>query len=121
MSEKRKMNKSIYIRLPDDLYEKLSKTAESKNVSMTDYVRNKLFSDDELISIKSTSVRKKKLPEDELLLRNLIGFLGEATGANIQLAKTIREVGYEKQNVEDLITEYRRIGLALLDYIKSRK
>lgn len=98
--------RAVHVRLPVGLATALDAAATAEDVSPTGWVRAALVralpAPSEVGSLPFSPRRRPAVvpPEDLAIIARLIGEVGRATGATIQLARSLREAGSMEAHAE---------------------
>lgn len=98
--------RAVHVRLPEGLAAALDAAATAEGISPTGWVRAALVRalpiSSEVGSLPPSARRRPAVvpPEDLAVIARLIGEVGRATGATIQLARSLREAGSMEAHAE---------------------
>jgi hypothetical protein len=98
--------RAVHVRLPEGLAAALDAAASAQGISPTGWVRAALvraFPGCSDVGSLPPSARRRPAvvpPEDLAVIARLTGEVGRATGATIQLARSLREVGSMEAHAE---------------------
>ncbi len=98
--------RAVHVRLPEGLAAALDAAATAEGISPTGWVRAALVRalpvSSEVCSLPPSPRRRPAVvpPEDLAVIARLIGEVGRATGATIQLARFLREAGNMEAHAE---------------------
>lgn len=114
--------RAVHVRLPEGLAAALDAAATAEGISPTGWVRAALVRalpiSSEVGSLPPSARRRPAVvpPEDLAVIARLIGEVGRATGATIQLARSLREVGSTEAHAEAeaVLTRLRSIQADLV-------
>jgi len=114
--------RAVHVRLPEGLAAALDAAATAEGISPTGWVRAALVRTlpacSDVGSLPPSPRRRPVVipPEDLAVIARLIGEVGRATGATIQLARSLREAGDMKAHaeVEPVLTGLRSVQADLV-------